>query len=82
MQPDILERLKAYDHEGWTSDLRECVREAIAEIEFLRSIAGAVTRGESYADIVDSESNDLTSEEVETYVTRASNAFKKVLSTN
>lgn len=51
MQPDILERLKAYDSEGWTSDLRECVREAVSEIEFLRSVAGAVTRGESHADI-------------------------------
>lgn len=51
MQPDILERLKAYDHEAWTDHLRKCVREAAAEIEFLRSIAGVVTRGESHADI-------------------------------
>lgn len=51
MQPDIVKWLNKYDHEAWTNDLRECVRTAIAEIEYLRSLTGPVSRGGDIADI-------------------------------
>lgn len=34
-----------------TNDIRSIIDEAIAEIKFLRLHAGAVTRGESHADL-------------------------------
>lgn len=51
MERDITERLKDYDQEISAIGLRACVRDAIAEIERLRSLAGAVSVGPDYAEI-------------------------------
>lgn len=57
MQPDILERLREWkgyqagEVNNWGPELTVVLTDAIAEIEFLRSVAGAVSRGESHADI-------------------------------
>lgn len=60
---DIIERLKkwvvykngdvpAHAHmTNWGEALRADLTDAIAEIEFLRTNAGAVSRGESHADL-------------------------------
>lgn len=52
MSKDVLERLKEW-HERFGVEIEHVddIRDAIAEIEYLRSLAGAVMRGESHADI-------------------------------
>ena len=58
MSEDIIERLKTElgETEMATSSspsfLRDLIKDAIAEIEFLRMHAGAVTRGDSFDDIL------------------------------
>jgi hypothetical protein len=62
-KPDILERLKRWaeipprDIVGgkadWVAHLKVDLVEAIADIDHLRRLAGAVSRGESHAEIRD-----------------------------
>ncbi len=51
MSEDIVERLKDQLTAALAPPMRALIEDAIAEIEFLRTHAGAVTRGESFDDI-------------------------------
>lgn len=51
MSEDILDRLRSRLNCGSDEDVEADWIAAIAEIEYLRSLAGAVMRGESHADI-------------------------------
>lgn len=53
MSEDIIERLKEVGRMfGPESSYLKTIMDAIAEIEFLRTHAGAVTRGDSFDDIL------------------------------
>lgn len=59
MKSDVLERLAKWAEfkqgetmpNNWGPELHQDLLDAIEEIKFLRSVAGAVTQGQSFADI-------------------------------
>lgn len=51
-KPDIVERLQvAIQAESWDPVAKVMFRDALAEIERLRRLAGAVSQGESFAEV-------------------------------